>query len=96
MKTTNTVNRKISNAKNDCIRLVNFVVLSILPFIYGCVPGSGSLGSLFGSGGGGGNIASVAGDSGTIATFHNPEPTSMLLMGGGMMAMAYYKNRKKH
>ena len=49
--------------------------------------GPGSVGGLGGIDGGGG----VTGAS--LASIHNPEPTTMLLVGGGMMAMAYFRNR---
>ena len=45
--------------------------------------GSGDLLPLLASGGGGESIALA----------HNPEPTSMLLLGGGMMAMAYLRTK---
>jgi len=35
----------------------------------------------------------VAGNS--FATIHNPEPATMILLGGGMMAAAFYKNMIK-
>jgi hypothetical protein len=30
----------------------------------------------------------------TLATIHNPEPATMLLIGSGVIAMGYYKNWK--
>lgn len=75
-----------------------------LPFMAGCGGGGvGFLGSLFGasgtllaslSGGGAGLSASTLGSS--SATITNPEPATMLLMGSGMAAMAYFKSKSSH
>ena len=89
-------------------RLLNFLLLSvILPLFSGCNGGGGSagstsmVGSLFGaSSSGGSTLASSSGPVGTdgggaaLASIHNPEPTTMLLVGGGVMAMAYLRKRK--
>lgn len=76
---------------------LTFAVL--LPFVYGCGGGGGgsaaSVGSVFTTStlayapveGGGSDI--------TIATVHNPEPMTLLLLGGGMLAMGFVKNRKR-
>ena len=87
------------------LRAQNLLMFSvILPFVYGCNGGGGgsgtpSLGNVFtepenltaplAS------LASVAQTSpDTLAQIHNPEPATMLLLGGGILAMRYMKNRK--
>lgn len=83
----------------------------LLPFVYGCQGGGGggaagggggSLSSLVGGGGvGGGSIGDgftgggsfVTGEN--LATIHNPEPATMLLLGSGFAAMAFYKAKRK-
>jgi len=71
-----------------------------LPFIYGCGSGSGAgslLSFLFGGGGteiallGGSGLSGIGG--GAVASLVNPEPASMLLVGGGLMAMSYFKSK---
>jgi len=66
------------------------------------------LGSLFASSGGSGGLLAFSSDGSgisqlpltliasgeSIATIHNPEPASMLLLGGGMAAIAYFRNKK--
>lgn len=86
---------------NNYVKFVTLV--AALPFIYGCGTGSGIgalVGFLFD-----GNVsplsgisllssADVFGSSGAgLAGVHTPEPASMLLVGGGMMAIAYFKSR---
>lgn len=45
-------------------------------------------------GGSSGAASSVASTSGTdLAMLHQPEPASMLLIGGGLMAMTYFKSK---
>lgn len=46
-----------------------------------------------GSGGSGSGNSGGGGDS--IAQLHNPEPLSMLLMGGGLMAMGLHRRKKQ-
>ena len=86
-------------------RWLNFLTLSVfLPCIYGCQGGgsggsplSGLLGSASDVAAAGftGNIPGGGGDVGTsIATISNPEPTTMLLLGSGLMAMGYFKTKK--
>ena len=72
----------------------------ILPFVYGCNGGGGgisaSVGGLFG--GKTASIASLTTDvssgSGGLATLHNPEPATMVLLGSGMLMMGYLRSRK--
>ena len=79
------------------------VLAAMLPFVYGCgSSGVSSLASfLFGSTGIGGGIALLGGAGadaalgGEVATLVNPEPASMLLLGGGLAAMTYFKSKKK-
>jgi len=95
----------ISKVAKNYRGYLKFIVLaSALPFIYGC--GGGGVGSLisflFGSGGLGsiGDIALIGSGGGGIigsgaASLINPEPASMLLVGSGIMAMAYFKSKTK-
>lgn len=90
--------------KDNITRLYNFFVLSVLlPVIYGCGGGGGgggsALGALFspdGGGGGGGGLPGGGGGGEGLATIHNPEPATILLMGGGMAAMGLYRKHKKN
>ena len=89
--------------KTIMVRTLNFLMISVLPLLSGCNSGGGggggsSVGGLFsassgsltlGPGPGGGG----PGGGGELASIHNPEPTTMLLVGGGMMAIAYFRNR---
>ena len=80
-----------------------------LPSVYGCGAGGGGIGALTGFlfGGAGSSFAggvggflplgiAAAGGGVELAAIHNPEPASMLLVGGGMAAMTYLKSRKNH
>ena len=83
------------------------VLAGALPFVYGCGSGGGvsSLASfLFGSTGIGGGIAllggaaadaTLGGGGAGLATLHQPEPVSLLLVGGGLAAMTYFSRRNK-
>jgi hypothetical protein len=69
---------------------INYLVIALsYPLLVGC-NGGGSAGI-----GGASGIAGGAGGGSSFATIHNPEPTTMLLMGGGMMAIAMYKKKFK-
>jgi len=78
-----------------------FGLLAItVPLLTGCGGGGAAtlgLGSLFGFAGGGGGGGGIigGGGGGPIAAIVQPEPASLLLMGSGMAAMAFYKSRKK-
>ena len=79
--------------------------LVVLPLLAGCGGGGGfaalGLGSLFGGGsissffGGSGGSLALLSSGGSIPTLTNPEPTSMLLLGSGLVAMAFYRGKKK-
>lgn len=81
-----------------------FLFSMLLPFIYGCNSGTGgsspvgSVGGLFESGpsvtGGSGTIIPPGGEE-VVAQLHNPEPATMLLIGGGIAAMGYIKSLRK-
>ncbi|MFH1359977.1 MAG: PEP-CTERM sorting domain-containing protein [Candidatus Omnitrophota bacterium] len=76
-------------------RVLNFAILAgSLPFIYGCGPGGSSAGIFGDSLAGVVGSGSVATGGGSIATIHNPEPATMLLLGSGLAAMAIYKRKK--
>jgi len=85
---------------------LKFVALAIaLPFIYGCGAGAGVgslIGFLFGGGGFtgseiallgglGGVLGGGAGSGAGLGALSTPEPASMLLVGGGLIAMGYFK-----
>ncbi len=83
------------------------LTLLLLPIIYGCTPSGGSDSSmssfLFGSGSTASTEAPTVAQTAVnsvsatdVAMITNPEPATMLLMGGGMVAMAYMKARKKN
>jgi hypothetical protein len=86
-------------------RLFNaFSMLAIVPLLAGCTGGGLAalgLGSLFGLGGGSGaslfggsQLAFLGETGGSIPVLHNPEPATMVLMGTGIAAMAYFRSRK--
>ncbi|MCK5581120.1 MAG: PEP-CTERM sorting domain-containing protein [Candidatus Omnitrophica bacterium] len=77
-----------------------FLALSVLlPFVYGC-QGSGGGESGSSVSGLGSSVTSSAVDLASVssgdgmATIVNPEPATMLLLGGGVIAMGYLKNLK--
>ena len=69
---------------------------TILPILYGCIPGA-LLTNGDNSGGGVSAGASIttAGGGDAIAKIHNPEPMSALLFGSGFLVVSYYKSRNK-
>ena len=76
--------------------------LNFMALLMGCDPtllASLGLDSLFAEGATGGqpnNLTPLSlSVSSTPAVITNPEPTSMLLMGGGMAALAYFKRKKR-
>ncbi len=90
--------------KGKILKLV--ALAGALPFVYGCSGGGVSSLASFLFGGTGiigsgialitGTAADVALTGGTeLATLHNPEPASMLLLGGGLAAAAVFTRRKK-
>lgn len=82
--------------KNFFARAMNFVSFAILlPVISGCQGGGGGGLSFLGGGSGGDSGGFVGGGGDSIATIHNPEPATMLLMGSGLAAMAWYKSKGK-
>lgn len=84
-------------------KLMSLVIASIA--LAGCGGGGGGglaslIGGTIGSLAGGGGTTSTVGsgllDGGsTIATIHNPEPTTLILLGSGLLAMAAYNRAKK-
>ncbi len=88
----------------DTKKLLSFALISLfLPFFVGCQGAANQL-SEFTLGGGGTNNAVSSGffplsvvDGGTaIAAIHNPEPTTVLLLGSGFITMGLYRNRRKN
>ena len=90
------------------VRTLNFLMVTALPLLSGCNGGGGGggavVGGLFGASSDGGSTLGGLSDGGagvggavggaSLASIHNPEPTTMLLVGGGMMAIAYFRNRQ--
>lgn len=77
----------------------------MLPFFCGCGGGGVALlGSLFGAGTTAGAVASTSAlEGGTLAlasaaipaTIHNPEPATMLLLGGGVVVLGLLNRKRK-
>ncbi|MCA9401484.1 MAG: PEP-CTERM sorting domain-containing protein [Candidatus Omnitrophica bacterium] len=94
--------------KNKLSNLLSAVLL--LPFLVGCNGGGGGsslsgLNGLFTGSSEGGfddtifSIARLGADVPEqlgVAVHHNPEPTTMLLLGTGLASMAYFKNKAKN
>ena len=88
----------------DKVKLLFLARISLLLlFLCGCQGAANQL-SEFTLGGGGTDNAVSSGflplsvvDGGTaIATIHNPEPTTVFLLGSGLITMGLYRNRKKN
>ena len=97
------------NIMKKYLKQINLLILAAaFPFIQGCGAGGAGIGALtsflFGGGSSGFTsgisgflplgIAAATGGGTELAALHNPEPASMFLVGGGMVAMAYFKSRK--
>ena len=93
--------------KTQLFKSAKFIALAaVLPFIYGCGAGSGTgslVGFLFGGGVSGGELALLTipgggpgggGLGASLPTLTNPEPASMLLVGGGLMVMGFFRSKK--
>ncbi|MCA9405366.1 MAG: hypothetical protein KC684_02430 [Candidatus Omnitrophica bacterium] len=95
---------KISNKISGMLLAATSVILT------GCGGGGGggSLGNLFsgadvnalaaldaGNNSGVPLLAATAIEEASLAAVHNPEPASVLLIGGGVAAMTYFKNKSK-
>lgn len=85
---------------NIIARASNLLLLTIIPSMYGCGAGGGgsaSVGSLFGgsSGSGGESLASLSVTNSGMTAVHNPEPGTLLLLGGGMMALGFFQSKLK-
>ena len=84
-------------------KINNFLLFSLLlPVVYGCNSGGGGgeaapLGGLFMDEPATTATGTLLADGGgeTLAQIHNPEPATLMLIGGGMMAMGYMRSRAK-
>ena len=89
--------------------LLKLILLGLfLPWVYGCLEGSSQLSGGSSLEGGSGNASSsvsspststttTAPGSGTgslIARVHQPEPTTLLLLGSGVITIAFFKRPK--
>jgi len=99
--------RRQDSMKKSYKKVCKLIALAaMLPFLYGCGSGAGVgslVGFLFGAGGFVGSEIALLSSTGSgsglgaggagLATLHQPEPATMLLMGGGLMAMSYFKSK---
>jgi len=87
--------------KNIIARLFNLsVFVAFLPCLAGCnESASGSaisdIASTVGSSAGGGSSALVTPISGGAGALHAPEPATMLMVGGGILALRFLSRRSK-
>lgn len=76
------------------IQFLNLILLTVFTlFVWGCQEGSNNqdpINSL------GGDLTGSGGDSTgvNLAQVHQPEPSTMLLIGSGVMALRYFRKRK--